>query len=221
MKLYVKQMYDWNCYAYYAEDVDRRYWSYFEKELWWQFGNGFIKVFDNVKGFSYCAEKFAKYGEISVNQMLRISPAPWKKALNFAVLEMKKVGVDYFICGSTAMALWGIEVKPRDINIVVPNYSDFDKVSEHFYKLAIQPFERCENWVASGLGRIFSEANIGFSFGNKALKPYDMHQHHQLVYNGESVYVSTLEMLKHDNKCYSRPERARLIEEKMRQYGKI
>ena len=58
MKLYVKQMYDWNYYACYAEDVDEKYWNYFKTELWWQLGNGFIKTYDNVEGFEYCAKNF-------------------------------------------------------------------------------------------------------------------------------------------------------------------
>lgn len=164
MKLYVKQMYNWNCYAYCAEDVDPQYWGYFKSELWWQLGNHFIKTFDNVKDFSYCAENFARYGETSIKQYLKICPVPWEKALDLLILEMKKIDVDWFLHGSAAMALWGIEIEPKDINISIANYSDFDKVRNHFYKLAIQPFQRCGNWVASGLGRIFLEANIGFSF---------------------------------------------------------
>lgn len=217
MKLYVKQMYNWNCYAYCAEEVDPQYWDYFKSELWWQLGNHFIKTFDNVEDFSYCAENFARYGETSVKQYLKILPVPWKKALNLLISEMKKIDVDWFIYGSTAMALLGIEVEPKDINISIANYSDFDKVRNYFYKLAIQPFQRCDNWVASGLGRIFLEANIGFSFRNEEPRPYDMSQLDKVSYHGQEVYVSTLEMLKQDNQCYGRPERAALIEEQIKQ----
>lgn len=56
MKFYVKQMYDWNYYAYLAEDVDEKYWYYFKNNLWWQIGNNFIRTFDNVKDFEYYAE---------------------------------------------------------------------------------------------------------------------------------------------------------------------
>lgn len=217
MKLYVKQMCDYNCYAYCAEDVDQQYWDYFKSELWWQLGNGFIKTYDNVKDFEYCTENFTKYGEISIKQQLKISPVPWEKALDLFVPEMKKIGVDWFIHGSTAMALWGMDVQPKDINIIIPNYSDFEKVRNHFYKLAIKPFERCDNWLMSGLGCVFLEANISFAFHNKELEPYDMRRHDRLLYNGEYIYVSTLEMLKQDNECYGRPERVKLIEEQIKQ----
>lgn len=58
MKFDVKQMQNWNCYAYYAEDVPAEYWDYFRDDLWWQLGNGFIKTFDNVEDFLLRCEFF-------------------------------------------------------------------------------------------------------------------------------------------------------------------
>lgn len=217
MKIYVKQMYDWNCYAYCAEDVEEQYWEYFKGELWWQLGNSFIKTYDNVKDFKYCAGNFKKYGETAICQHLQILPTPWQEALDWLILEMEKIGVDWYVHGSTAMALWKIEVQPKDINIIIPNYSDFDKVRNHFYKKAIRPFERCENWIMSGLGSVFEKADIGFAFANKELEPYDMSRHQMVNYNGKNIYISTLEMLKMDNEGYGRYNRVKMIEERMKQ----
>lgn len=220
MKLYVKQMFDWNCYAYYAEDVEEPYWNYFKSELWWQVGNSFIKPYDNVQDFAYCAQNFTNYGELAVKQQLKIIPAPWERALDWLIPEMKELGVDWFVHGSTAMALWGIDVTPKDVNIILPHYSDFDRVRAHFYKLAIKPIERCDNWVMSGLGSIFKEAVIGLSFHNKEMEPYDMSGLAVLSHNGERVYVSSLEMLRQDNENYGRPERVALIEKQMEETGR-
>ena len=217
MKLYVKQMCDWNYYAYYAEDVEEQYWDYFKNQLWWQIGNSFIKPYDNVKDFEYCAKNFTKYGELSMKQELKILPTPWEKALRLLIPAMKKIAVAWYIHGSAAMALWGIDVAPRDINIVIPNYSDYEKVRAHFYKLAIKPFERCENWVMSGLGTIFLEANIGFAFHKKELEPYDCNTLETIEYDGEKINIATLEMLRQDNEFYGRPERVRQIDEKIKQ----
>jgi AraC-like DNA-binding protein len=217
MKLYVKQMYDWNCYAYYAEDVDEKYWEYFKSELWWQLGNSFIKQFDNVADFEYCAKNFEKYGETAIKQALKMIPAPWERALDLFATEMQSLGVDWYVHGSTAMALWGIDVPPRDVNIIIANYSDFDTVRERFYKLAIHPIERCDNWLMSGLGTIFMEANIGLAFHNKELEPYDMSRLTKLTHNGHEVWVESLEALRRDNENYGRPERVALIEKRMAQ----
>jgi len=217
MKIYVKQMYDWNYYAYFAEDVDEKYWNYFKENLWWQIGNNFVKSFDNVKDFEFCADNFTKYGETAIKQQLKIIKAPWKKALDLFISEIKKLGVDWYIHGSAAMALWGIDVEPKDVNIIISNYSDFDKVRNHFYKYAIRPIERCENWLMSGYGEIFMEAVIGISFHNKELEPLDMSKLGKIDYNGTEVYVSSLEMLRQDNINYNRFDRVKAIEEKIKQ----
>lgn len=212
MKLYVKQMYDWNCYAYYAEDVDEQYWDYFKSDLWWKLGNGFIKSYDNVADFEYCADNFTKYGETFIKQKLKINLAPWEKALSLFIPEMNKLNIDWFIHGSTAMALWGIAVPPRDINISIPNYDDFEKVRNHFYKMAVKPFGYCENWVVGGLGEIFWEAAIGFSCGNKGQELFDMSKLGTTVYNDSEIHISSLEMLKRDNEYFDRPERVSMIQ---------
>jgi AraC-like DNA-binding protein len=217
MKIYAKQMYDWNYYAFFAEDVDEKYWNYFKENQWWQIGNSFTKSYDNVKDFEYCAENFTRYGETAIKQQLKILATPWEKALDLFIPEIKKLGVDWFVHGSVAKSLWGIDVAPKDVNIIIPNYSDFDKVRNHFYKLAIRPIERCENWLMSGHGKIFMEAEIGIAFHNKELEPYDMSKHEKISYKGTEVYVSSLEMLRQDNINYNRLERVKAIEEKIRE----
>ena len=216
MKLYVKQMYDWNCYAYYAEDVDEQYWDYFKSELWWPVGNSFIKQYDNVADFEYCAENFTKHGEEMIKQELKLLPSPWQKALELFAAEMEKLNVPWYVHGSVAMALWGIDVTPRNLDIIVPNYSDFDKVRSQFYKLAIRPIERCDNWVMSGGGTIFMEAAISIWCHNKELEPYDMSGHKKVIHNGHEIFIESLEMLKQANERYDRPERVALIEERMK-----
>ena len=216
MKLYVKQMQDWNYYGFYAEDVDKQYWDYFKKGLWWQLGNSFIKTYDNVEGVDYCAENFTKYGETVIKQQYKIIPTPWENALDLFIAEMKKLDVEWYIHGSAAMALWGIDVTPMNINVIGANYSDFDKIRDHFCKFAISPIQRCDNWVMSGGGTIFMEAAMGIWLHNKELEPYDMNTLKKVVHNGNEIYISSLEMLKQDNENYGRPERVKLIEERMK-----
>ncbi len=215
MKLYVKQMFDWNCYAYYAENVDKQYWEYFKSELWWQVGNSFIKQFDNLKDFKYCAANFTKYGDTCIKQQLKLLPSPWENALSLFIAEINKIDVDWYVHGSAAMALWGIDVAPKELDIIILNYSDFDKVRNLFYKYAIKPIERCDNWIMSGLGNIFMEAVITLAFHNKEVKPYDMSKLGKIIHNGQEIYISSLQMLKQDNDRFGRPDRVAMIEEKI------
>ncbi len=67
----------------------------------------------------------------------------------------------------------------------------------------------------SGLGDIFVEATIGFAFCNQELEPYDLSKLEKIVYKGEEVYISSLEMLKQDNEHFHRPDRVQKIVERM------
>lgn len=212
MKFSVKQMYDWNHYAYIAEDVDSAHWYYFINDLWWQVGNSFIRVFDNVAYFSYCAENFEKYGETFIKQQLKLVPAPWERTLSLLIPMMKQLGVDWYIHGSTAMALWGIDVKPKDIDIIIPNVSDFDRVRDYFYKMAIKPFERCDNWLMSGLGTVFLETAIGFAFHNADCAPFDMETLGRISYHGKELFVDSLKNLREANINYNRLDRVAQID---------
>lgn len=216
MKIYVKQMRDYNCYAYVAEDVAEAHWPYFQDALWWQIGSHFLKSYDNIPDFPVCAANFAQYGETAVRQQLRLLPAPWEEALDRLIPELKALGVDWYIHGSVAMALWGLDVTPRNLNIIFPNSADFDRVRSCLLPYTIRPFERCDNWVMSGLGELFLSAVVGMSFANPSAVPYNRNALARISYHGETLQISTLEMLRRDNEAYGRPERVRMIEEQMR-----
>lgn len=214
MKIYVKQMYDWNCYAYIAEDVEPAHWNYFTSELWWQVGSSFIRVYDNVPDFCYCAENFKQFGETAILQELRLLPCPWEKALDWVIPELEALGVCWYLHGSAAMALHGIDVSPRNVNIIFPDSGDFVRVREHFYKKAIRPFEKCDNWVMSGLGDIFVDAFVGFAFANPGVS-CDFTALNQVERNGHTVYLAALETLLKDNQVMGRLDRAAQIQAKM------
>ena len=215
MKLYVKQMQDWNYYGLYAEEVEEKYWDHFHSGLWWQLGNSFIKTYDNVPDFNHCAENYVRYGERSIKQWTREIPAPWEKALELFMAEIEPLGVDWFLHGSAAMALWGIAVTPKDLNVIIANCSDFEKVRAHFCRYAIGPIQPCDDYGMCGGGTIFMEAAISVWTQNKDFEPYDMTTLGKVPYKGGAVYLSPLERLKTDNEYYGRPERVALIEERM------
>ncbi|MDR1704149.1 MAG: AraC family transcriptional regulator [Clostridiales bacterium] len=213
MKLYVKQMQDWNYYGLYAEDVDEKYWDYFKAGLWWQLGGSFIKTYDNVADFRYCAQNYVNFGELSIKQLTGEIPAPWENALDLFIGEIDKLGVDWYIHGSVALALWGINVTPKDVNIIIANAPDFEKVRAHFARYAIAPIQPCDEYGMCGGGQIFMEAAI--SIWTQKQDRYDMSALGKASCKGRDVYLSSLEMLRKDNEYYGRDERVALIEEKL------
>ena len=67
----------------------------------------------------------------------------------------------------------------------------------------------------SGLGGIFMEAHISIAFHNKEHEPYNMRNLNKIEYDGDDIYISTLEMLKQDNENMNRYDRVKMIEKKL------
>ncbi len=168
---------------------------------------------------------FQKHGVESLEQLLKFRPAPWKQALSILIEKLAGTGIRWYIHGSAAMAIWGINVPPRDLNIIFPDLSDFDRVRQLFLGETIYPLERCEGWIMGGLGGLFVQANIGIAFMNATdipsdisqlkevdWKGRDMSQLMEVEWLGKKIVISPLAWLKHDNQNYGRTERVELIE---------
>lgn len=63
------------------------------------------------------------------------------------------------------------------------------------------------------------EATIDIAFHNQELEPFDMSNLGKAVHNGKPIYIESLEKLKRDNENYGRPDRVKMIEEKMKING--
>lgn len=118
------------------------------------------------------------------------------------------------------MALWGLEVQPRNLDILVPDLSDLERVRALFPKETIFPIARCGGWVMGGGGELFLDAPVSVYFHNPCETPFDMGKLGRRDYRGEIIYLSTLEMLKQDNLRYGRPDRAGLIDRRLGQVKK-
>ncbi len=208
-------------FAYVVYDVPEDGQSRLLEGLYWQVENSFLKLYANVPDMEIIAGNFEKHGVESLEQLLKIRPAPWEQALSALIEKLAGTGIRWYINGSAAMAIWGIDVAPRDLNIMFPDLSDFDRVRQLFLGETIYPIERCDSWVLAGLGGLFVHANIGLAFRNApdVSQPKeldwmgrDMSQLMEVEWMGRKVVVSPLEWLRRDNQDLGRPDRVELIE---------
>ena len=216
MKTYVKQKRDWNHYAFYVSDVDEKYWDFFQDD-WWQLDNNFIRSFEGIQDFHYCASNFEKYGTPWLEKVLYHSPSPWKKALKWFAAEMETMDTPWLVFGSVAMTLWGMDVKPEpnNINISFRNFKDYEKIRQHFAPYAIQPFGTCSGWFYSGYATLYVEDTpINIVIENEGTD-LTMKGYQTVNFEGHTLYLESLENLRNGNLEYGRPERAKLVEEFM------
>jgi hypothetical protein len=113
----------------------------------------------------------------SIDEMIahkrRDRPAPWESALA-AVVGRLSSGVDWSLVGSAGLAVRGVAVAPRDIDLVV---DDALRTGELLDDVLIEPVRRMGGWVAEWHGRAFEEALIewvaGVHGGTEPPQPVD------------------------------------------------
>ncbi|HEY3299030.1 MAG TPA: hypothetical protein VGK34_10275 [Armatimonadota bacterium] len=199
-------------FAYVVSEVPEDGRSRLLDDLYWPVENSFLRQYENGPDTESIAGNFERHGVESLEQLLKIRPAPWEQALCALIEKLVGTGIRWYIHGSAAMAIWGIDVAPRNLDIIFPDLSDFDRIRRLFLRETIYPIERCEGWIMGGLGGLFVHANIGLAFMNATDVPFDMSQLKEVEWMGRKIAISPLEWLKRDNQNYGRPERVELIE---------
>ncbi len=66
----------------------------------------------------------------------------------------------WWLTGSAALAVRGIRVVPRDIDLVVTTGPEARKLGEILSDWLVEPVQRSEGWIARWFGRAFKESRI-------------------------------------------------------------
>jgi hypothetical protein len=102
-------------------------------------------------------ERFAASIEQMVLQSARLVSVPWDEALLEFLRRAEGSDLNWWLYGSAALAVRGIEITPGDIDI---NVSDAFLAGALFDDLLITPVLELDAWVARRIGRAFSGAII-------------------------------------------------------------
>lgn len=84
---------------------------------------------------------------------------PWEDALDALALRLRVARTRWFLAGSAALAVRGIDVVPRDLDLVVANAS---RAAEALGDVQVEPVSvnRAGSWIARWFGRGFLHARI-------------------------------------------------------------
>jgi hypothetical protein len=102
-------------------------------------------------------ERFAAAIAPMVLQSARLVPIPWEKALLEFLRRVDGSRLDWWLYGSAALAIRGIDVEPGDIDV---NVNDAEGLGSLLDDLLITPVEELDRWVARRIGRAFDGAII-------------------------------------------------------------
>jgi hypothetical protein len=105
-----------------------------------------------------CAN-FRRHAASMLRQTARTELVPWESALRLWLKRLEGHRVDWFLCGSAALAVRSIPVIPRDIDIVTDDVGAL-KLGEIFADYLVEPVAPIEGWICNWFGRAFLEARF-------------------------------------------------------------
>lgn len=125
-------------------------------------GIRFSRGFDDAPSIVRIHQNFAQHLEEILQQVGRPGPVPWDAALREFLRRMEGTGLGWWLSGSAALAVRGIDVTPGDVDLVV---EDAQAVGGVFEDALIFPVDRMEDWAADWYGAAFCGAIIEWVAG--------------------------------------------------------
>jgi hypothetical protein len=130
--------------------------------------------------------RFAAAVEPMVLQCARLAPAPWEDALLDALRRLDRSGLEWWLYGSAALAVRGLAVPPRDVDLHV---NDAPVAGRLFDDLLVSPVERLDGWSARWVGRAFCGAVVEWLAEPHAALDDSRAPHEQGPYIADAIEV--------------------------------
>jgi hypothetical protein len=170
---------------------------------------GFAKHFPaNTPHLECIYQRFARYAEEMILQTAQARPVPWDKALA-AFTEIIEGGhIHWRLTGSVALAVRGMDIAPRDLDLVVDNASA-PKLGELLLDYLIEPVMPTPGWIANWFGRAFLHARVEWAGVDD---PYAIKGLEVVHWQGRTISVPPLQMHLEEDKQRGLTERVEKIE---------
>lgn len=121
---------------------------------------GFVKTFPaGTPHITSIFERFSLCAEEMILQAANVHYVPWEDALLALLQRIEQKNVNWWLVGSSALAIRGLAIVPHDIDLCV------DDASAHTLGILledclIEPVQDVRGWVSNWFGRAFLHARI-------------------------------------------------------------
>jgi hypothetical protein len=126
----------------------------------------FVRKLDTCDDIEAIHARFAANLEELVLQSARIRPVRWDIALSLMLDRLDRSDVTWWLYGSVALVLRGLDVEPSDVDFAV---DDSARTGELFRDVLVEPVTRVDHWVAESIGRAFRGALFEWLSGPRDL----------------------------------------------------
>jgi len=107
-----------------------------------------------------CWRNFSSSAELMVRQVAGLAPVPWRDALRELCRRTAEAAVSWWLTGSAAMAVRGVPLKPRDLDLVC-SAEAANRLGDLFADELVEPvLPSAADWISEFWGRAFCGARI-------------------------------------------------------------
>jgi len=148
------------------------------------------------------------------------TPTPWEKALESIIARLHGTRIDWWITGSCALAVRGVRIMPRDIDLMFWK-QDLHRVISLFSDCAVEPFHDSSDWVVKFFGVAYLSARIDLAFSPidsvdtpepVDFGPYAQRNLESIRWKGETLRVPPLALQRAVNSRRGRSDRVMAID---------
>ena len=120
----------------------------------------FVRVFEaDTPHLNQIFARFVSFAEEMILQAAGARPVPWDKALLSFLQRTSEENVDWWLAGSGALAIRGIDLVPRDLDIITDRNGAL-RLGRAMSEWLVEPVQESHGWIARWFGRAFAHARI-------------------------------------------------------------
>ncbi len=201
---------------------DPKYIPVFRMCYYLEDDNGFYKEYPSDYPYlERIRQNFVHCGKIMFDQLGYFAPIPWEAGLLEFADRIAGKGIDWWLTGSCAACIRGIEIEPHDVDIMV-NSSDINKIIELFKDDIFEPIVDTQGWVTKDFGVLFISCRIDIASDPASRMdipepvdcgPYAKAHLETITWQNHQIKVPPLELSIAVNKKRERWDRVKLMQE--------
>lgn len=141
-------------------DFDPKYIPVFEMCFYQPQENAYQKTFPaDLPNLEQIKSYYAAHAQEMFNQLGYFAPIPWQDALCFFLERVQSTSIRWWLTGSCAACIRGIDLNPHDVDIMVDS-RDIPQIEECFADVIIEPIINTQGWLTKDFGVLFAHARI-------------------------------------------------------------
>lgn len=175
----------------------------------------------NSKYINKMMKRYAEKANLMFDQLGYFADIPWESGLLKFCEKTKNSNIKWWLTGSCAACIRGIEINPHDIDIMI-NSQDVEEITELFQDYLIEPVTDTKGWLTRDFGVMFMDVRIDIASDPSPrldeTEPSDcgvfaMNNLETLNWKGYEIKVPPLYLQINVNKKRGRLDRVKKMEE--------